>query len=116
MKMIQPSSEHGEHNRDQPQLAVKKRTASSEQREEPSATCARVGSSRCRNLLQSSERGELERDLPSSRCSISKQTSEGRDQATATTDAAIRRKWRSSLEEERARGRPVPVAPKLSRG
>ncbi|KAL5834695.1 hypothetical protein ACOSQ4_014192 [Xanthoceras sorbifolium] len=121
MKMIQPSSEHGEHDRDQPelavQLAVKKRTASSEQREEPSATCARVGSSRCRNLMQSSERGELERDLPSSRCSISKQTSEGRDQATATTgSAAIRRKWRSSLEEERARGRPVPAAPKLLRG
>ncbi|KAL5758481.1 hypothetical protein ACOSP7_021093 [Xanthoceras sorbifolium] len=63
--------------------------ASSEQREEPSATCARVGSLRCRILMQSSELRELERDLPSSRCSsrssLSKQSSEGRDQATATT-------------------------------
>ncbi|KAL5758956.1 hypothetical protein ACOSP7_021567 [Xanthoceras sorbifolium] len=59
--------------------------ASSEQREEPSTTCARVGSSRCRNHMQSSEHGEFERGHPSSRCSISKQTSEGCDQATATT-------------------------------
>ncbi|KAL5779442.1 hypothetical protein ACOSQ2_010179 [Xanthoceras sorbifolium] len=63
--------------------------ASSEQREEPSATCARVGSSRCRILMQSSELRELERDLPSSRCSsrssLSKQSSESRNQATATT-------------------------------
>ncbi|KAL5861589.1 hypothetical protein ACOSQ4_002885 [Xanthoceras sorbifolium] len=59
--------------------------ASSEQCEEPSATCARVGSSRCRNLMQSSELRELERDLPSSQSSLSKQSSEGRDQATATT-------------------------------
>ncbi|KAL5752482.1 hypothetical protein ACOSQ2_022989 [Xanthoceras sorbifolium] len=62
--------------------------ASSEQREEPSATCARVGSSRCRNHMQSNEHGEFERGHPSSRCSsrssLSKQSSKGRDQATAT--------------------------------
>ncbi|KAL5738373.1 hypothetical protein ACOSP7_031134 [Xanthoceras sorbifolium] len=91
--------------------------ASSEQREEQSPTYARVGSSRCRNLMQSSE----QRDLPSSRYSswqyISKQTSEGRDQATATTDhAAIKRKWRSSGEGERARGSAVHAASKLLQG
>ncbi|KAL5785035.1 hypothetical protein ACOSQ2_007427 [Xanthoceras sorbifolium] len=94
--------------------------ASSEQRKEPSATCARVGSSRCRNHMQSSKHGEFERDLPFSRCSsrssLSKQSSEGRDQATATIDAAIRRKWRSSGEEERARGSAVQVAFKLLQG
>ncbi|KAL5762534.1 hypothetical protein ACOSP7_018798 [Xanthoceras sorbifolium] len=99
---------------------MNKRTASSEQREEPSETCTRVGSSRCRNLMPSNEHGEFERGHPSSRCSswcsISKQTSEGRDQATATTDAAIRRKWRSSGEGERARGSAVQAAFKLLQG
>ncbi|KAL5861862.1 hypothetical protein ACOSQ4_003158 [Xanthoceras sorbifolium] len=86
---------HGDQPSLAPQLAMKTIQqqrpvrARPEQREEPSATCARVGSSRCRNHMQSSERGELERDLPSSRCSsrssLSKQSSEGRDQATATT-------------------------------
>ncbi|KAL5781767.1 hypothetical protein ACOSP7_006796 [Xanthoceras sorbifolium] len=57
--------------------------ASSEQREEPSATCARVGSSRYRNHMQSSEHGEFECGHPSlrcsSRCSSSKRSSEDRD-------------------------------------
>ncbi|KAL5810422.1 hypothetical protein ACOSQ4_026990 [Xanthoceras sorbifolium] len=95
---------HGDQPSLAPQLAMKtiqqqprgaEEEASSEQREEPSATCARVGSSRCRILMQSSELRELERDLPSSLCSsrssLSKQSSEGRDQATATTGRGERK-------------------------
>ncbi|KAL5787497.1 hypothetical protein ACOSP7_004446 [Xanthoceras sorbifolium] len=128
MKMIQQQRLARAQPRPAPSGSAEEE-ASSEQREKPSATCARVRSSRCRNHMQSSEHGELERGHPSSRCSICKRSSGHRDQATATTGRdggrgkgfqrpnvlTIRKKWRSSWKGENL-CRPVPAAFKLLRG
>ncbi|KAL5805049.1 hypothetical protein ACOSQ3_031849 [Xanthoceras sorbifolium] len=120
MKMIQQQRGARARPRPVPPRGVARSAeeeASSEQREEPSATCAHVGNSWCRNHMQSMLRGELKCGLPSLRCSsrssLSKQSSEGRDQATATTG-------RGGVQQlgrrERARGSAVQAAFKLLQG
>ncbi|KAL5805048.1 hypothetical protein ACOSQ3_031848 [Xanthoceras sorbifolium] len=114
MKMIQQQRGARARPRPVPPLGAARgveEEASSEQREEPSATCARMGNSRCRNHMQSMLRGELKCDLPSSRSSLSKQSSEGRGQATATTGRV-----QQLGRRERARGSAVQAAFKLFQG